>query len=421
MSHVTDRKHATILKEVLAVINLYTSRGFRVCNLHVDNEFACIRDDIYPIHLNVVAADSHVGEVERSIRTVKERLRACVHGLPFKRLPKLLLVHMVSHVIHCLNLFPASHGVSDTLSPVSIVTGAPPADYNTFKLEFGTYVQLFDDPDPTNTIRARTLGAIALTPTGNAQGDYHFLSLSSGSRVARHRWTALPMTDVAIARVEALAILDRQPLIQASGLVVEWRPDHPVDDDEYDRDYVAPDAADDDADDALLDVASYDDIHPAELADLAADADHPGAPPPLAPAAADQGAHVPQHNDIVYDIDSNVSSDYDHQDDHYQDDHGEPPPNDIEQFIEGSVNDDYEEQQPNDDEHPPDEGYEEQQPDAESDHGTNQGAQGAPPHRYGLRNRVDTANNRQWTCRSTTNPISRRRSCSIEPSPSTST
>jgi hypothetical protein len=40
----------------------------------------------FPIHLNVVTADSHVGEIERSIRTVKEHLRSSVHGLPFKRL-----------------------------------------------------------------------------------------------------------------------------------------------------------------------------------------------------------------------------------------------------------------------------------------------------------------------------------------------
>lgn len=389
VSHVPDRKHATILQEVLAVIKLYHSRGFRVRDVHVDNEFACIRDDIYPIHLNVVAADSHVGEVERSIRTVKERLRACVHGLPFKRLPKLLLVHMVSHVIRCLNLFPALHGISDTLSPVSIVTGAPPADYNTFKLEFGTYVQLFDDPDPTNTIRARTLGAIALTPTGNAQGDYHFLSLSSGSRVARHRWTALPMTDVAIARVEALAAHERQPLIQASGLVVEWRPDHPVDDDEYDRDYVVPadDAAADAADDALLPVGYFDAIHPAELADLAAAAGPPDAPP-LAPAMADQGANVHQHNDIVDDADSNFSSDYDYHDP------GNHPTNDVDSFVDGSVNDDYEEEQQDDDENHINDDDEDQQPDAEPENGTNQGAQGAPPHRYSLRNRTDTATTR---------------------------
>jgi hypothetical protein len=51
------------------------------------------------------------------------------------------------------------------------------------------------------------------------------------------------MTDNAISRVEAIAANEGQPLIQERGLVVEWRPDHPVDDDEYDRDYSTPQTA----------------------------------------------------------------------------------------------------------------------------------------------------------------------------------
>jgi acetolactate synthase regulatory subunit len=177
VSRVNDRNKPTILKEIKAVLHVYRSRGFSVCDIHADNEFACIREDIRPIQLNIIPADSHVGEVERSIRTIKERLRSCVHGLPFKRLPILLLTHMVSDVVRCLNMFPWTNGISTTLSPVSIVTGAAPPDFNTMRIEFGSYAQVFEDNLITNTPRARTLGAIALNPTGNAQGDYYFCPL----------------------------------------------------------------------------------------------------------------------------------------------------------------------------------------------------------------------------------------------------
>ena len=280
-----------MVKEIQAILRLYADRGFQVRALHVDHEFACIRNDVSPVHLDVVAPDSHVGEIERSVRTVKERLRSTVHGLPFKRLPKLMIVHMVADAVRCLNLFPAHNGVSSSLSPLSIVTGVPPPDYASLRLEFGSYVQLFQDHSPSNTIAARTLGAIALTPTGNAHGDYHFLSLASGCRVSRHRWTALPMTDIAIARVEALALHEKQPLIQEDGLVVEWRPNQPVDVDEYDRDYVSPIC--DDVDDPLL-AADYFPLDPAELADLRADAAPPDDAPFPAVALEDQGAHIPQ-------------------------------------------------------------------------------------------------------------------------------
>ena len=39
----------------------------------------------------------------------------------------------------------------------------------------------------------------------------------------------MPDTAIACRAVEApLALQDGQPLVQARGLVVEWRPDHPI-------------------------------------------------------------------------------------------------------------------------------------------------------------------------------------------------
>jgi hypothetical protein len=105
------------------------------------------------------------------------------------------------------------------------------------RIEFGSYVQLFDDVTPSNTPHARSLGAIALHPTGNAQGAYYFMSLATGARLARHRWTELPITDLAIARVHALALHQGQPLLQLRNFVVENHPDQPIDDSEYDHDY----------------------------------------------------------------------------------------------------------------------------------------------------------------------------------------
>ena len=84
----------------------------------------------------------------------------------------------VKDVIRCLNMLPAANSVSYTLSPQTIITGNPPPDYNKLQLEFGSYVQLFDDAQPTNTLRSRTFGAIALTPSGNATTD---LSVSEAS------------------------------------------------------------------------------------------------------------------------------------------------------------------------------------------------------------------------------------------------
>jgi hypothetical protein len=285
---VTDRSKQTILRELKAIMHIYRTRGLTICDVHADNEFECVRADLLPVAMNVVPADSHVGEVERSIRTIKEGLRTCVHGLPFKRLPRLLLHHMVADTVRCLNQFPWPNGISDTMSPACIVLGSPLPDFNRMRLEFGSYAQVFEDNDPTNTPRARSLGAIALNPTGNAQGDYFFLSLATGARISRHQWTALPMTDTAIARVEALALHDNQPLIQERGLVVEWRPDHPIDDSEYDTAYELPHDAPAD----VFDAADFAPVDEDELNDLIADAgahDFLVEPPADRVAEADDG------------------------------------------------------------------------------------------------------------------------------------
>jgi hypothetical protein len=60
-------------------------------------EFECIRNNVLPLRLNVTAAANHVGEVKRSIWTMKERTRTTIHGLPFKPLPKLMIQALVYH------------------------------------------------------------------------------------------------------------------------------------------------------------------------------------------------------------------------------------------------------------------------------------------------------------------------------------
>ena len=68
----------------------------------------------------------------------------------------------------CLNGFPKENGVSKHMSPHSIVTVWSRMDYSKIPLEFGSYVQLLDRS--INTIRSRTISAIALNPTGNENG-----------------------------------------------------------------------------------------------------------------------------------------------------------------------------------------------------------------------------------------------------------
>jgi hypothetical protein len=114
-----------------------------------------------------------------------------------------MVAELIYYWVFWLNSFPARDGVSDTLSPCAIVTGSH-IDFNKHcKLEFGAYVQAHEEHD--NTMATRTTGAIALRPTGNAQGGYFLYSLSTGRVLNRNNWTALPMPQDVIARVHTLA------------------------------------------------------------------------------------------------------------------------------------------------------------------------------------------------------------------------
>ena len=264
---VPDRTKATMMSFVNKSVLEYTSRGFEVIDAHADKEFKCLHGSLGNISLEICGPDEHVPEVERSIRTMKETMRATAHGLPYRRLPKIMIVELVAMATHCLNGFPKEDGVSEHMSPHSIVTGRSRMDYNKIPLEFSSYVQLLDRS--VNTIRSRTIGAIALNPTGNENGAYRFMSLKTGQVITKGpgSWTEVPVTDIAIARVEALAKQEGQPLLQDSNLLVEWRPNQPFDDDdEYDDDYEPSVVSSED--DVDLEV---DDSIDEELADIADD------------------------------------------------------------------------------------------------------------------------------------------------------
>jgi hypothetical protein len=114
-----------------------------------------------------------------------------------------MVIEMVHSSVFWLNMFPASDGVSDVLSPRAIIVGLK-LDYNKHcQLEFGSYVQVHEEHD--NSMESRTTGGIAFRPTGNAQGGYYFYSLTSGRRLSRNRWTALPIPQDVIDRVHVLA------------------------------------------------------------------------------------------------------------------------------------------------------------------------------------------------------------------------
>ena len=258
---ISDAKAATLVQCIKSVMQAYSKRGFEVKQINMDLQFDPIKSDIEELHIdmNVVSEDEHVPEIERYIRTVKERVRGAQTTLPFPKLPGRMTVELVASCIFWLNVFPKIAGVSATLSPRTIITGNE-LDYKKHcTLQFGEYVHTHEKGTNSTAI-PRSIGAIAMRPTGNAQGGFWFYSLKTGRRINRRRCTPMPMPDEAIDRINTLARRD------PAGITFQDRngvdiPDDDEDDDDYmpglehrdddsdsDDDYSDDDSDDDDSD-----------------------------------------------------------------------------------------------------------------------------------------------------------------------------
>lgn len=187
----------------------YQRGGFRIGVVSLDGEFASaaerIRDEA-KMDVNPVSAGEHVPVIERHIRHLKDGVRGMYQVLPFdkkRKLPARIIVELVHAKTFYKNAVPALDGVSDTISPREIVTQQRIHFDRHCCIVFGQYVQTHEEHD--NSMKSRTIGAIAMRPTGARQGGYFFFSLESGRLISRNHWTECVMPKEVIGRVHRLA------------------------------------------------------------------------------------------------------------------------------------------------------------------------------------------------------------------------
>ena len=105
-----------------------------------------VSDDL-DVVMNYTNAQDHVPEAERNNKTIKERVRAAFHRLPFKKIARGMIRYLEMVSVHHLNLFPAKKGVSKYYSPKMILTSEV-LEYNKhFQVSFGQYVQVNHESD----------------------------------------------------------------------------------------------------------------------------------------------------------------------------------------------------------------------------------------------------------------------------------
>ena len=91
-------------------------------------------------------------------------------------------------------------------------------------------------------MQERTTGAISLQPTGNAQGAYFFMSLTTGRRLNRQVFTPLPLPQDIINGVHCLALRNPKGLdIRDMDWCLLLEPEDGANDDDDDCTYAPSD------------------------------------------------------------------------------------------------------------------------------------------------------------------------------------
>ena len=71
MEHTPSCTAKQLGSSITKVVNFYARGGFVINIVLMDQDFDKIVDDVPKLKINTTAAREHVGEIERTIRTVK--------------------------------------------------------------------------------------------------------------------------------------------------------------------------------------------------------------------------------------------------------------------------------------------------------------------------------------------------------------
>ena len=110
---IQKRTKSQLVQSIKNVFSTYTQRGLQVDKALLDGEFVPLHTDLLTLGINpnFATRNEHVPKIEWQHRVIKERARACRHTLPFKVLPRIMLVEIVNNCALWLNMFPPKGGI----------------------------------------------------------------------------------------------------------------------------------------------------------------------------------------------------------------------------------------------------------------------------------------------------------------------
>jgi hypothetical protein len=184
-----------------AIIGELKKYGFGVDLVRVDPQggLQALKGRLEQI-VDVCGAGDHVPKAEAKIRRLKELMRSVYLSLRFP-LPRNYLKDLVTYAVERINLFPVS-STGSMISPKARATGRRVRFDRELGLKFGDYAEVHGADTSSKITLSRTEPCLALHPAGNLGGSWIFVSLVSGKRIRRSRWTRMVMTDAILDNVK---------------------------------------------------------------------------------------------------------------------------------------------------------------------------------------------------------------------------
>jgi hypothetical protein len=224
IEYVEDLTKQTTLRGLISVARLYQINKFKIRQINGDMAYESLRDDLLPVQLVTAPAGEKVPEVERSIRTIKERLRCIVASLPYRKVTKMMMKSFVYEAGRHLNDSPPRDGVSRVHPPARIVANRASIDYNKLKVRTGQYCMVISTHNNWNSLAPRKIGAIALRPKEDGNGWY-LLSLDTWRMITcgLKNITIMDFTQDVVRAVEARAEEEGMNEFRNGDILVQWR------------------------------------------------------------------------------------------------------------------------------------------------------------------------------------------------------
>jgi hypothetical protein len=198
---MNTKQHVQYYRAPDQILRHYNRAGFVIRTIHCDGEFCGLMEMVE----DFTNAQDHVPEAEQNNRTIKDRIRAAYHRLPYKVIPRIMINYLAMIQANQLNIVPVKGGVSQYYSPRMILNQTNLDYIKHCVVPFGTYVLASHKSTKMSSNVTRTLDAIWLRPAQNQQGGHELVDLNSGQLISRNIVHKIPATDVVIKAVENMA------------------------------------------------------------------------------------------------------------------------------------------------------------------------------------------------------------------------